>query len=191
MEMLAVTCQTLYDVDLLDKQNEIVKIKNELNDNIPPKILYENYEEWETLKTEAIRICQQETRDVWKYFLSITTAGREYAQGQPIFGNILLKALKKLSKGFVNEWMLKYITNFDSTIVYSILALDDIGALDELSSDDMITYIRKILIEIFSCDDPDDGILEIRNFKCSVCNKIDDYIGDNGECWDCCPDSDE
>lgn len=191
MEMLAVTCHTLYDVDLLDKKNEIVKIKKELNDNIPPKILYENYEEWETLKTEAIRICQQETSDVLKYFLPITITGRDYAQGQTIFGNILLKALKKLSKGFVNEWMLNYIKNFDYTIVCSILALDDIGALNELSSDDMITYIRKILIEIFNDDyHPDEGILQIRYFKCSVCNKIDDYIGDNGECWDCCPDSD-
>ena len=55
MEMLAVTCQTLYDVDLLDKKNEIVKIKKELNDNILPKILYENYEEWETLKTRSYK----------------------------------------------------------------------------------------------------------------------------------------
>jgi hypothetical protein len=190
MEMLAVTCQTLYDVDLLDKKNEIVKIKKELNNNILPKILYENYEEWETLKTEAIRICQVETRDVWKYFDPITVVGRDYAQGQSIFGDILLKALKKLSKGFINEWMLNFVLDFENTIVYSILALDGIGALDGLSSDDMITYIRKIFIEFIMCHDPDNGILKIRHFKCSVCNKIDDYIGDNRECWDCSPESD-
>ncbi len=62
MERFAVTCQVLYDNDLLDKQNQMVKIKKELNDNIIPKILYEDFEEWETLKTEAIIICQEGIR---------------------------------------------------------------------------------------------------------------------------------
>ena len=40
-------------------------------------------------------------------------------------------------------------------------------------------------------NDTYDSIGVIRHFKCSVCNKIDDYIGDNRECWNCSPDSND
>ena len=63
MERLATTCQVLYDKDLLDKKNEIIKLKNKLAAETVPKILYENEEEWNNLKTESIKICQQGVRD--------------------------------------------------------------------------------------------------------------------------------
>ena len=64
---------------------------------------------------------------------------------------------------------------------------------DSLGRDGLNTFILKILMEFFdeSSNDTYDSIGVIRHFKCSVCNKIDDYNGDNGECWDCSPDSDE
>ena len=106
MEMLAVTCQTLYDVDLLDKKNEIVKIKKELNDNILPKILYENYEEWETLKTEAIKICQEGVRSFIsdREYTFMRAFGINPGQYEGLY-LILFEAFNKISKGQSNEWI--------------------------------------------------------------------------------------
>ena len=35
-----------------------------------------------------------------------------------------------------------------------------------------------------SLNDTCDSIGIMRQFKCSHCSKIDDYFGDNGECWE-------
>ena len=200
MEMLAVTCQTLYDVDLLDKKNEIVKIKKELNDNILPKILYENYEEWETLKTEAIQICQEGVRS----FISdgeyrfMRDFGINPGQYEGLY-LILWKAFNKISKGQANEWVSNYAQIINLTIKNTIRTLVDMGLweniFDSLGRDGLNTFILKILMEFFdeSSSDTYDSIGVIRHFKCSVCNKITDYCSydDNKKCWDCSPDSDE
>lgn len=197
MEKLAVTCQVLYDNDLLDKQNEIVKIKKELNDNILPKILYENYEEWETLKTEAINICKEGVRS----FIS----DREYPWGWKDFGRggkeglylILWEAFNKISKGQANEWVSNYARIINLTIKNTIWTLVDMGLweniFDSLGRDGLNTFILKILMEFFdeSSNEENETIGVIRHFKCSECDKIDNYSGDNGECWNCCPDSDD
>jgi hypothetical protein len=64
---------------------------------------------------------------------------------------------------------------------------------DSLGRDGLNTFILKILMEFFDeeFNDTYDSIGVIRHFKCSVCNKIDDYIGDNRECWNCSPDSND
>lgn len=200
MEKLAVTCQTLYDVDLLDKQNQMVKIKKELNDNIVPKILYENNEEWETLKTESIKICQRGIRS----FIS----DREY-HWMRNFGTtpgqfdglylILWEAFNKISKGQANEWVSNYAQIINLTIKYTISTLVDMGLweniFDSLGRDGLNTFILKILMEFFdeSSSSSINGtsvssIAVIRHFKCSDCDKITDYSDDNLKCWPCSPD---
>jgi len=198
MEMLAVTCQTLYDVDLLDKKNEIVKIKKELNNNILPKILYENYEEWETLKTEAINICKEGVRS----FISdseypfMRDFGINPGQYEGLY-LILWEAFNKISKGQANEWVCNYAQIINLTIKHTIRTLVDMGLweniFDSLGREGLNTFILKIMMEFFdeTSNETYDSIGVIRHFKCSVCNKIDDYIGDNGECCDCSPDSDD
>ena len=117
MEMLAVTCQTLYDVDLLDKKNEIIKLKNELSEKTMPKILYENQEEWDNLKTESIKICQQGVRDFItdREYPFMRNFGINPGQYDGLY-LILWKAFDKISKGQANEWVGNYaqIINIDN-----------------------------------------------------------------------------
>jgi len=192
MEMLAVTCQTLYDVDLLDKKNEIVKIKKELNDNILPKILYENYEEWETLKTEAINICKEGVRS----FISdgeypfMRDFGINPGQYEGLY-LILWKAFNKISKGQANEWVSDYAQIINLTIKNTIRTLVDMGLweniFDSLGRDGLNTFILKILMEFFdeSSNDTYDSIGVIRHLKCPHCDKITDWVYENEKCDDC------
>ena len=196
MEMLAVTCQTLYDVDLLDKKNEIIKLKNELNDNILPKILYENYEEWETLKTEAINICKEGVRS----FISdgeypfMRDFGINPGQYEGLY-LILWKAFNKISKGQANEWVSNYAQIINLTIKNTIRTLVDMGLweniFDSLGREGLNTFILKIMMEFFdeSSSDTYDSIGVIKHFKCRDCDKITDYSDDN-KCWDCSEDGD-
>jgi len=192
MEKLAVTCQTLYDVDLLDKKNEIVKIKNELNDNILPKILYENYEEWDNLKIEAINICKEGVRS----FISdgeypfMRDFGINPGQYEGLY-LILWEAFNKISKGQANEWVSNYAQIINLTIKNTIRTLVDMGLweniFDSLGREGLNTFILKIMMEFFdeNSNDTFDSIGVIRHFKCSDCNKIDDYSDDTGKCYDC------
>ena len=187
MELLAVTSKVLYDSDILDKQKEITEIKKELKDYKPPRIIYKNYEEWEQLRKEAIKICEEAVfRGI---FYHIMAAGRDYGEGDNEILRIIINAFKKLSKGFMNEWMWDYARTIDDIIVHSIQSLDNIGILDTLSRNQEDMFIKNILVDIFSDDyNFDEGIAQIRYFKCSECDKLDDWIDDNDKCGDCSPE---
>ena len=59
MEKLATTCVVLYDKDLLDKANEIIKLKKEIQKLSDPKIVFSNWEEYENVRNEAYAIIKQ------------------------------------------------------------------------------------------------------------------------------------
>jgi len=174
MEKLATTSQVLYEKDLLDKANEIVKLKKELNDNILPKIVYENYEEWETLKTEAIKICQRGVRDFItdKEYPFMRDFGINPGQYDGLY-LILWDAFNKISKGQANEWVSNYAQIINLTIKNTIRSLVDMGfwenIFDSLGRDGLNTFLLKILMEFFDVDGNDEGdsIGIIRHFKCS------------------------
>ena len=185
MERLATTCQVLYDKDLLDKQKQIVKMKKELNDNILPKIIYENMEEWENLKTEAIKICQEGVEGFicnveYPYMRDFGINPGQY-EGLYL---ILWEAFNKISKGQANEWVSNYAVIVNLTIKNTIRALVDMGVwkniFDSLGRDGLNTFILKILMEFFdeSSNDTYDSIGVIRYFKCSSCNKLHDDVCD-------------
>ena len=185
MEKLAITCQVLYDNDLLDKQQEIIKLKRSLNANILPKVLYENCEEWEILKTEAIEICRRGVRsfvsDVEYPFMR--NFGINHAQYQGLY-LILSEAFDKISKGQANEWVSNYAQIINLTIKNTIKTLVDMGLweniFDSLGRDGLNTFILRILMTFF--EEGDDGnIGDIRYFKCS-CGEIDSIYVHN-ECW--------
>jgi len=204
MEKLAVTCKILYDNDILHKQQQCVKLKEELNDYILPKIIYESYEEWDNLKTEAIEICQKGVRS----FISdgeyrfMRDFGINPGQYHSLY-LILFEAFNKIAKGQANQWVCNYAQIINITIKNTIRTLVDIGQwvhiYDALGREGLNTFILKILMEFFdeSSTDTYDSIGIIRYFKCSSCNKIHDYCdycskndyGNNhdnkGKCWDC------
>ena len=59
MEKLATTSRVLYDKDLLDKKNEIIKLKQEIQKLSDPKIVFSNYKEYDNIKKEAYAIIKQ------------------------------------------------------------------------------------------------------------------------------------
>jgi hypothetical protein len=195
MELLALTSKVLYDTDILDKQKEITKIKKELKDNKPPKIIYKNYEEWESLKQEAIKICEEANLgylcdDIIESEGDYSGSGRDYGEGCNIIRNTIVNAFKKLSKGFMNNWMWDYASTIEDIIVHSIQSLDNIGILDTLSSDQEDWYIKNILVDIFSdqYNKGEDGIAQICYFKCSECDNLDCWVDNDNKCGDCSPE---
>jgi hypothetical protein len=198
MERLATACQVLYDKDLLDKKNEIIKLNNKLAEETVPKILYENQEEWDNLKTESIKICQRGVRDFIsdKEYPFMRDFGINPGQYDGLY-LILWKAFDKISKGQANEWVSNYAQIINLTIKNTIRTLVDMGLweniFDSLGRDGLNTFILKILMEFFdeSSNDIYDSIGVIRHFKCSDCDKITDYSDDNKKCWDCSSDSDD
>jgi len=197
MERLATTCQVLYDKDLLDKKNEIVKIKKELNDNILPKIIYENMEEWDNLRIEAIKICQIGVRDFIsnKEYPFMRNFGINPGQYDGLY-LILWEAFNKISKGQANIWVDNYAQIINLTIKNTIETLVDMGLweniFDTLGRDGLNTFILKILMEFFDeHHNYEETICAIRHFKCDTCNKIDDWVDDEGKCIDCSKQHDE
>jgi hypothetical protein len=188
MELLAVTSKVLYDSDILDKQKEITKIKKELKDNKPPRIIYKNYEEWEQLKKEAVKICEEAVFRGLPYHIMV--AGRDYGEGNNEIYRTIVNAFKKLSKGFMNEWMWDYARTIDDIIVHSIQSLDNIGILDTLSRNHEDKFIKNILVDIFSdqYNFGEEGIAQIRYFKCSVCDNLDYWVDDDNKCAYCSPE---
>lgn len=201
MEKLSTTCKVLYDKDLLDKANEIVKLKKELNSNILPKIVYENYEEWETLKTEAIKICQGGVRDFITdiEYPFMRDFGINPGQYDGLY-LILWDAFNKISKGQANEWVSNYAQIINLTIKNTIRTLVDMGfweiildsVPDSLGRVLLCDFLLKILMEFFdeNSNDTYDSIGVIRHFKCSDCDKITDFC-ENKKCWDCSQNSDD
>jgi len=199
MEKLAVTCQVLYDNDLLDKQNEIVKIKKELNDNILPKILYKNYKEFETLKTEAIEICKRGVRSYiykagdFRFISETMRRGRVNSTQHEELYLILFEAFNKISKGQANKWISNYAQIINLSIINTIKSLVSIGLWDNIDNylgrEGLITFILKILMAFFDEDanNRKDTISVIRHFKCSDCDKITDYYVLAVKCWECSP----
>lgn len=115
---------------------------------------------------------------------------RDYGEGDNEICRTIVNAFKKLSKGFMNEWMWDYARTIDDIIVHSIQSLDNIGILDTLSRNQEDRFIKNILVDIFSeqYNFGEDGIAQIRYFKCSECDKLDDWIDDNDKCGYCSPE---
>ena len=189
MELLALTSKVLYDTDILDKQKEITKIKKELKDNKPPKIIYNNHEEWEQLRKEAIKICEE--ANLGYLCDDISVVGRMYScRHNTTIRDTIVNAFKKLSKGFTNEWMWDYAITIEDIIVHSIQSLDNIGILDTLSRYQEDKFIKNILVDIFSdqYNFGEEGIAQICYFKCSECDKLDHWVDNDNKCGDCSPE---
>ena len=149
MELLALTSKVLYDTDILDKQKKITEIKKELKDNKPPKIIYKNYEEWEQLRKEAIKICEE--ANLGYLCDDISVVGRiDSCRHNTTIRDTIVNAFNKLSKGFMNNWMWDYAITIEDIIIHSIQSLDNIGILNTLSRNQEDRFIKNILVDIFS-----------------------------------------
>lgn len=181
MESLAITSKVLYDKDLLDKKKEIAELKSEILENTIPKILYDDYEEWDKLKIEAIKICQEGVRN----FISVEEypfmRDFGFTPNQQMDGlyTILWKAFNKITKGQSNEWISNYAQIIAETIAHTIYSLIDMGLweniYDSLGRDGLITFVLKILMKFFddgSTEETLDSICVIRKFKCSEYDKL-------------------
>ena len=65
MERLALCSKILYDRDILEKQKEIIELKNKLNKIETPQVLFDNWYDYENEK-EVFHYCLEER--IKKYF---------------------------------------------------------------------------------------------------------------------------
>jgi hypothetical protein len=193
MEKLVLTSKILYDITICEKMDEIHKLKCKYE---IPKIIYEDYEEWENLKIEAMRICKEgmsefkwDGEDPFRYEPDIYP-GQLVEEGLYL---LLIAAFNKISKGQSNEWVRNYAQIINSTIKNTIRILFDMGQWErmfhELGHNGLNTFILKIIMGFFDEQSyfeyfpHQDSICVIRYFKCS-CGEMLDW-GECGTCWDC------
>ena len=176
MERLTITSKVLYDKDLLDKKKEIDELKSEILEQTIPKILYDDYEEWDKLKIEAIKICQEGVRN----FISVEEypfmRDFGFTPNQQMDGlyMILWKAFNKITKGQSNECP-KFLM-FDISIIIDvpitllqniyIIVLDTLSYLINTTSFDITPFRIHTLTYVISPGHSPSHI-QIRNFACT------------------------
>lgn len=162
MEKLAICSKILYDNDLLDKQNEILNKKNqisELNNKLnTPKILFENRDEWLSLRNDIYIILENEISehiidgDILLY--NFNSNDRHH------INNILFRELNKLTKYKYQGWC--EITAFD--IIYgidaSIQSLLYLNKSSDITSSELSIFIYKNIIWQLDDDTHSPCILE-------------------------------
>jgi len=195
MERLALTCNILYNKDILDKTKLIQKYKGK----ICPKIIYNDFKEFEELQKVAFKCCENGIREM------IYSDEREYNYMR-MFGitpnqfyndtikEILYNAFEILTKNQVNEWVSHYASIVQLTIANTISSLVENNVweniYDSLGREGLIKFLLSILKNTFyNCEfrDTSDGFGEkIRYFKCKICLNVDDYLyHDETMCSNC------
>ena len=190
MERLALSSNILYNKDILDKEKEIQKIKN----RICPKIIYDNYEEFEKLQKEAIKSCE---KGITKTVNSIDFQYERFGifnilQDDYIF-NILCDAFNILTKNQVNKWVYEYagIVNLTIYNILSILSETELweNIYHHLGREGLIIFLTKIVKNTFVngeyWDDSNNFGEKIRYFKCKKCNNIVHFINKINICYSC------
>ena len=158
MERLAITSQVLYNKDLLDKKNEIIKLKQEIQKLSDPKIVYSNWEEYENVQKEAYAIIKQGCdkwiiEDTFEYeHMSYQGLTSRQDLNLPYY---IEKALNLITKNQNKEWSMK----ISSEIIYSIRGvlnqLIDAGFWENIYSEYTPNLMSKFIYDniIWQLDD--------------------------------------
>jgi len=126
MERLALCSKILYDRDILEKQKEIIELKNKLNLLENPKIFCEDWDDWNKKEEIFVNIAEETTRKiVYLHLLRI------YNQDDPLnrfisdpFGPCPAES------GIVYvvyRYLVKELTKFTNNEIWSEKIADNIG----------------------------------------------------------------
>ena len=181
MERLATCCKVLYDIDVIDKQCQIVKLKKEIIKT--PKILFDNDVDFRTKKDQIFNnikegcdlcILDNQWYDLFKDL---------DVDSNHTLSKIISDELKKITNNEHNDWCFNISSNILDGISSIIQSLFKINKFEDFTINELNNFIFEYIV--FMLDDENDGfLLKMAIYKCKKCDKIDDY-NNNGLCFEC------
>ena len=188
MERFTLCSKVLYDNDILDKNNEIIKLKLLLD---TPKVLFNNINEWEEAKN---KLYVEIKNIIYKYVVldeleyeHMSYQGLTNRQHINIAGTIehsltILTNNSKWSEKIaleiisgINGFFYGFINSNTWENIYSLL-----------SAQDLANIIYKNIEWQFDSGTHSPCVLEeIPQYKCINCEKIYNYIHDTSLCFNC------
>ena len=185
MERFALCSRILYDNDILDKHNEIIKLKHLLD---IPKVLFLNNTEWENAKsklyTDIKNVINHCVLAEHHYMLEFGLTHSQYTNIARVIedGLIILTHNDKWSEKIAYE----IIYGIDGFFNGLINSNNWENIYNVLSAQDLANIIYKNIEWQFDSGEHYPCILEdIPIFKCINCEKIYNYINDSGLCFTC------
>tara|TARA_B100000902_G_C27295601_1_gene909685 strand:+ start:191 stop:832 length:642 start_codon:yes stop_codon:yes gene_type:complete len=192
MELLSLTCKTLYDNDILIKNNQLKELQNRLRTYEYPKALYTNMDEMERAFEHAVNIITEHVNDCVTYnhfeyqFMRSGSIGPGITPRQRIIiSDSIITALDFLAKTN-NKWgheiayqlvddFNQLVESFDECGIW----LNIIEQIDSSTMADLIlTFIKKKL-EFYI-------LPYIALFQCGRCKTITTYLGTPSQlCIEC------
>ena len=195
MELLALTSRVMYDRDILEKQGEIENMKKRLANLIAPKVVYEDMNEWNRLRAEAILLLRKGVEafipEDYSDYQWMCLYGITPTQSIEGFGALLFDVFKHISKGNGNHWGYSYAYTISNTILNTVAALVHMDLwrhVAEMGRDGMLRFFMHALLKFFTdgaAENAVDGIARIRCFACKRCAAVVYRVDKTGLCWKC------
>lgn len=183
MELLALTCKTLYDNDILCKNNQLRKLQNKLRKYEYPKTLYTDMNEMERALEHANNIILEKINDCIIYnhfeynFMRSGSIGPGITPRQRIIiADSIIIALDFLAKRN-NKWGFELAYQIVDDFNQLVDAFDEcglwLGIIENMDStrmaDLVFTFVKK-KIEFYI-------LPYIAMFQCGRCKTITTYVG--------------
>jgi hypothetical protein len=185
MERLALCSKVLYDRDILEKQKRILELEK-------PRVKFKNPREWTRFKNDMY----DELRSVIKECIEDDAFERHHMIWQGLTSRqemrialCIEKRLTELTKNV--KWAQEIAWD---TVVYSVNAMFQSfiktnlweTLYHSLSPEEMSDIIYSHIVWQLDDDTHAPCILDdIATYDCLLCSKIDDYVSDDGYCYDC------
>lgn len=173
------------------------KLNQKYKEKMCPKIIYNDYKEFEELQKKSLKKCEKGVREMinndreYPFMRSMgLTPNQYYSYG---IKQILYNAFEILTKNQANEWVDNYVGIVHLTIANTISSLIEYNVweniYDSLGREGLINFLLSILKNTFYNGEFWDDVYnfeeQIRYFKCKKCKNIDDYLYDKNICFNC------
>ena len=183
MELLALTCKTLYDNDILCKNNQLRKLQNKLRNYEYPKTVYTDMNEMERALEHASNIILEQINDCiiynhfeYNYMRSGSIGPGITPRQRIIIADSIIKALDFLAKKS-NKWGFELAYQIVDDFNQLVDSFDEcglwLGIIDNIDStvmaDLVFTFVKK-KIEFYI-------LPYIAMFQCGRCKTITTYVG--------------
>ena len=183
MELLALTCKTLYDNDILCKNNQLRKLQNKLRNYEYPKTVYTDMNEMEKALEHANNIILEQINDCiiynqfeYNYVRSGSIGPGITPRQRIIIADAIITALDFLAKRN-NKWGFELAYQIVDDFNQLVDAFDECGLwsgiienMDSTIMADLVFTFVKKKIEFYI-------LPYITMFQCGRCKIITTYIG--------------
>ena len=181
MNLLIQTSKTLYDKDIQDKTNEIIKLKDMYES---PKIYFSSGKDWNNKKLETFE-------NIKNNIAKIVSRNYSYIVKNGLFGSPrtdisiqIEKYLNILTKNNCTTWCY----NISNEIIGNLSDVFDTfisckiwnNLTNQLNERSLFDLIYTFVIERL-----EDALSYIYLVDCTVCKKTSDYSSEEGLCYEC------